>query len=175
MGLECSDLSSAASLEDYSMVIDEPQNSQQVYHSIPSSPGQPPTFQGPHSSALSDLQDEDMMNIVGMALQDTLQSNSSSAKSAFSGGIVDQQTKAEKNRENHNRKRANKIMKRVTKSNELFRCPWCSETRPCSADILRHIDCSHAFTKALSNTQVKSLKRAHQDELVAKLQDLSIP
>jgi lysine-specific demethylase 3 len=114
-------------------------------------------------------------------------------QSAFSGGIVDQQTKAEKNRENHNRKRANKIMKRVTKSNELFRCPWCSETRPCSADILRHMfviliklgpnllikcdrsDCSHAFTKALSNTQVKSLKRAHQDELVAKLQDLSIP
>jgi hypothetical protein len=36
-------------------------------------------------------------------------------------------------------------------------------------------DCSHAFTKVLSNTQVKGLKQAHQDELVAKLRDLSIP
>jgi hypothetical protein len=114
-------------------------------------------------------------------------------QSAFSGAIVNQRTKAEKNRENHERKRANKIMKRTTKSNEPFRCPWCSTTRPCSADILRHMfviliklgpnlltkcDCSHvshAFTKALSDTQVKNLKRAHQNELVAKLQDLSIP
>jgi hypothetical protein len=36
-------------------------------------------------------------------------------------------------------------------------------------------DASHAFKKALSNMQVKSLKRAHQDELVEKLKDLSIP
>jgi hypothetical protein len=36
-------------------------------------------------------------------------------------------------------------------------------------------DRSHTFTKVLSNTQVKSLKQAHQDELVAKLRDLSIP
>ena len=111
----------------------------------------------------------------------------------FSGGIVNQQTKAEKNRENHERKKANKIMKRVTKPNQPFRCPWCSARRPSSADILRHMfviliklrlnllikcdrsDVSHAFKKALSNTQVKSLKRAHQDELVEKLKDLSIP
>jgi uncharacterized C2H2 Zn-finger protein len=85
-------------------------------------------------------------------------------------------------------------MKRVTKSNEPFRCPWCSAMHQCSADILRHmfvillklglrnllIKCdrsntSHAFKKALSNTQAKSLKRAHQDELVEKLKDLSIP
>jgi lysine-specific demethylase 3 len=76
LGLECSHLSPATSLEDYSMVIDDAQNSQQVYHSIPSSPGQFPTFQGPDSSSLSDLQDEDMMNVVS----DTLQSNSSSPK-----------------------------------------------------------------------------------------------
>ena len=108
-------------------------------------------------------------------------------QSAFSGEIVNQQTKREKNRENHERKRENKIMKRITKSNEPFGCPWCSAMRPCSADILRHMFviliklgpnllikcdcsvCSHAFTKALSKTQVKNLKRAHQDELVAKL------
>ena len=114
-------------------------------------------------------------------------------QSAFSGEIVNQQTKREKNRENHERKRENKITKRITKSNEPFRCPWCSATRPCSADILRHMfviliklgpnllikcdcsDCSHAFTKGLSSMQVKNLKRAHQDELVAKLHDLSIP
>jgi hypothetical protein len=47
-------------------------------------------------------------------------------QSAFSGGTVNQQTKAEKNRENHERKKENKIRKRVTKSNEPFRCPWCS-------------------------------------------------
>ena len=111
----------------------------------------------------------------------------------FLGGIVNQQTKAEKNRENHERKKANKIAKRGTKSNAPFRCPWCSETRPCSADILEHMfvilimlglnllikcdrsNCSHAFLNALSKTQVKGLKRAHQDELVAKLRDLSIP
>jgi [histone H3]-dimethyl-L-lysine9 demethylase len=79
MDLERSDLSSAANLEDYSMVIDDAQNLQQVYHSIPSSPGQLSTFQDPDSSAPSDLQDEDTMDKV-MALQDTLQSNSSSAK-----------------------------------------------------------------------------------------------
>jgi lysine-specific demethylase 3 len=79
VGLECSDLSSAANLEDYSMVIGDAQNSQQVDHSTPSSLGQFPAFQGPDSSALSDLQDEDMMDVVSMA-QDTLQSNSSSAK-----------------------------------------------------------------------------------------------
>jgi [histone H3]-dimethyl-L-lysine9 demethylase len=79
MGLERSDLSSAANLEDYSMVIDDAQNPQQVYHSIPSSPGQFSTFQDPDSSTPSDLQDEDTMDKV-MALQDTLQSNSSSAK-----------------------------------------------------------------------------------------------
>jgi hypothetical protein len=77
--LECSDLSSAGS-EDYSMVIDDDQNSQQVYHSVPSSPGQFPTLQGPDSSALSDLHDEEMTNVVSMALQDTLRSNSSSAE-----------------------------------------------------------------------------------------------
>jgi hypothetical protein len=76
LGLECSDLASAANSEDYSMVIDNAQNSQQVYYSIPSSPEQFPTFQGPDPSALSNLQDEG----VSMALQDTLQSNSSSAK-----------------------------------------------------------------------------------------------
>jgi hypothetical protein len=78
--LECSDLSSAANSEDYSMVIDDAQNSQQVHRSIPSSPGPFPTFQDPDSSALSDLQDQDMMNVVSMAHQDTLQSNSSSTK-----------------------------------------------------------------------------------------------
>jgi hypothetical protein len=81
-----------------------------------------------------------MTNVVGMALQDILQSksfqvsrsasayNASSVQvtdlyiqSAFSGGIVNQQTKAEKNRENHERKKANKIAKRGTKSNEPFR------------------------------------------------------
>jgi [histone H3]-dimethyl-L-lysine9 demethylase len=76
MGLE----SSAANLEDHSMVIDDAQNPQQIYHSIPSSPGQFPTFQDPDSSAPSDLQDEDMMNKVSMALQDNLQSNSSSVE-----------------------------------------------------------------------------------------------
>ena len=114
-------------------------------------------------------------------------------QSVFSGGIVNQQTKAEKNRENHERKKANKIAKRGNKSNEPFRCPWCLETRRRSEDILRHMfvilinlglsllikcDCSrhsHAFTKFLSNTQLKNLKRAHQDELVAKLQDISTP
>ena len=70
MGLECSDLSSAGS-EDYSMAIDDGQNSRQVYHSIPSSSGQFPTLQGPDPSALSDLQDEDTMNVVSMALQHT--------------------------------------------------------------------------------------------------------
>ena len=75
-GLECSDLSSAGS-EDYSMAIDDGQNSWQVYHSIPSSSGQFPTLQGPDPSALSDLQDEDTMNVVSMALQHT---NSSSAE-----------------------------------------------------------------------------------------------
>jgi lysine-specific demethylase 3 len=79
VGLECSDLSSAGS-EDYSMAVDGDQNSQQVYHSIPSSPGQFPTLQGPDSSAPSDLRDEEVMNVVSMALQDTLQSNSSSAE-----------------------------------------------------------------------------------------------
>jgi hypothetical protein len=76
LGLECSDLTSAANSEDYSMVIDNAQNSQQVCHSIPSSLEQFPTFQGSDSSVLNDLQDED----VSMALQDTLQNNSSSAK-----------------------------------------------------------------------------------------------
>jgi lysine-specific demethylase 3 len=81
MGLERSDLSSATNLEDYSMVIDDAQNPQQVYHlPVPSSPGQFPTFQDPDSSALSDLQDEDTMKKVSMTLQDNLQSNSSSAK-----------------------------------------------------------------------------------------------
>ena len=74
--LECSDLSSAGS-EDYSMAIDDGQNSRQVYHSIPSSSGQFPTLQGPDPSAPSDLQDDDTMNLVSMALQDT---NSSSAE-----------------------------------------------------------------------------------------------
>ena len=80
--LECSDLSSAGT-EDYSMAIDVGQNSQQVYHSIPSSPGQFPTLQGPDSSVPSDLQDEEMMDAVSMALQDTLQSNSSSVKVSY--------------------------------------------------------------------------------------------
>jgi hypothetical protein len=83
VGLECSDLSSAAGSEDSSMVIDDAQNSQQVYHSIPSSPGQFPTLQGPDSSAPSDLQDEEMTNVVSMTLQDTLQSNSSSVKVSY--------------------------------------------------------------------------------------------
>ena len=78
--LECNGLSSAAGSEDYSMVIDDVQNSQQVYCSIPSSLGQFPTLQGPDSSAPSGLQDEEMTNVVSMALQDTLQSNSSSVK-----------------------------------------------------------------------------------------------
>jgi [histone H3]-dimethyl-L-lysine9 demethylase len=82
MGLECSDLSSAGS-EDYSMAIDDGQNSQQVYHSIPSSPGQFPCPQGPDSSAPSDLQDEEMTNVVSMAFQDALQSNSSSVKVSY--------------------------------------------------------------------------------------------
>lgn len=102
----------------------------------------------------------------------------------------------EKNRENYERKRANKIMKHITKSNEPFRCPWCpwgSAMHLRSGDILQHmfviliklglnllIKCdhsaaSHVLKKALSNMQVKSLKRAHQDELVEKLKDLSIP
>jgi len=79
IGLESSDLSSA-NLEDHSMVIDDAQNPQQVYHSIPSSPGQFPTPQDPDSPAPSDLQDEDTVNKVSMALQDNLQSNSSSGK-----------------------------------------------------------------------------------------------
>jgi hypothetical protein len=36
VGLECSNLSSAANLEDNSVVIDDAQKSQEVYHSIPS-------------------------------------------------------------------------------------------------------------------------------------------
>ena len=80
MGLERSDLSSAANLEDYSMVTDDAQNPQQVYHSIPSSQGQFPTFQDPDSSAPSDFQGEDTMNKVSMTFQDNLQGNSSSAK-----------------------------------------------------------------------------------------------
>jgi len=79
MGLERSNPSSAANLEDYSMVINDAQNPQQVYHLIPSSPGEFPTFQDPDSSAPSDLQDEYMMNEVSMALQDTLPSNNPSA------------------------------------------------------------------------------------------------
>jgi len=45
-------------------------------------------------------------------------------------------------------------------------------------NLLIKCDCSnacHAFKKALSNTQVKTLKRAHQDELVEMLKDLSTP
>ena len=68
VGLECGNLSSAANLEDNSVVIDYAQNSQEVYHSIPSSPAQFPTFQAPDPSALSDLQDVDTMNVVSMAL-----------------------------------------------------------------------------------------------------------
>jgi hypothetical protein len=74
LDLECSDPPSAANSEDHSMVIDDSQNSQQLYP-IPSPPGQYPTFQGPDPSTLSDLQDEHMMNV-----EDTLQSNGSSAK-----------------------------------------------------------------------------------------------
>jgi hypothetical protein len=80
VNLERSDLASAASSEDYSMVIDDAQNSQQVYHLIPSSPGQFLTFQDPDSLMPSDLRDEDTMNKVSMALQDNLQINSPSAK-----------------------------------------------------------------------------------------------
>jgi hypothetical protein len=112
---------------------------------------------------------------------------------ALSGGTVNRQTKAEKNRENHERKKANKIMKRITKSNAPFRCPWCSATHLCSGDILRHMfvilimlglnllikcDCSdvtHAFKNNMSASLIKRLKQAHQDELVERLKDLSIP
>ena len=77
MGLECSDFLSTANLEDHSMVIDDIQNPQQIYHLIPSSLGQFPTFQDFDSSVPSDLQDEDTTNKVSMALQDN---HSSSAK-----------------------------------------------------------------------------------------------
>jgi len=62
------DLASATNSEDYSMVIDNAQNSQQIYRLIPSLLKQILTFQGPDLSALSNLQDED----VNMALQDIL-------------------------------------------------------------------------------------------------------
>jgi [histone H3]-dimethyl-L-lysine9 demethylase len=78
--LECGNLSSAANFEDNSVAIDDAQKSQEVYHSIPSSPAQFPTLQAPDPSAPSDLQDEDAMNVVSMALQDT---NSSSAEVSY--------------------------------------------------------------------------------------------
>jgi hypothetical protein len=46
------------------------------------------------------------------------------------------------------------------KPNLLIKCGYSSD--------------SHTFTKVLSNAQIKNLKRAHQDELVAMFRGLSI-
>jgi hypothetical protein len=111
----------------------------------------------------------------------------------FSGGAVNRQTKAEKNKATHERQKANYIKYRDGKSKEPFRCPWCPGKHWFrSADVLQHMfvnlillkpssltkyerrENCHTFTTVLGKTRTRKLRQARPDDLAKMLQEISI-
>lgn len=102
--------------------------------------------------------------------------------------------KSERNKRNRELKKASRRTKQSQKTLEPFICPWCSTHGSCSISILKHMyvfhkhlfsrftfltkGCSserlHSFKTVLNKSQMKQLKRAHQNELCQRLRCLSI-